>query len=557
MNIISKYFSVVNKKLEEIMEEAEKNQLKELLSEFERQTGFSQDIALIEYNEAKEEFLLEKKFENLPQCLMDDIEYTVKKSYFDDFSLYLDDVSIFFKTFTKRDLRLIDREDQIEVLADLLEKMANIYNRTAKEKISSDRILKQIKNQRRKLMFHASVLLKLVGKTGKNYCSNTVFSQYKMAKIKEQQYIKDNVLVGKDGYIVSLAKATKTVDQNIAEKLNIINTMEKMAKDNEFTWSFITVTLAPEFHPNPSKGVSSYNGVSPAESAKMLNSNINKTRALMKKRGLKPGQDFFGTTTAEAHKDGCLHKHILMFHHPDKTNEIQDCFFSVFPNLKKQVLEAMRLESEGLKSRNPWQIDEDFDSDDNWQVERKEGERAKASSYVFKYVMKSLTAFDPNLDIASIDEKKEEDKLIYSSMLNNCFRSYNSIRGVTFFGLENCLSKFRFLARNTKKVKMHARLEEVIKSNDLYAFIKERHCDDVSNKYVEVRDIKKFVGCVVSGVSYLKNFFAMAKRKSALANKSLFVELANISFNEVMVLVNHNCSRELQNTAQSALSPPV
>lgn len=457
------------------------------------------------YNKADDDRRKNKFIEEfLPIDLLDDIKYVVEKHYDGNYAEYFKCVDLYFTTFTYQDL----------VIANTLH--GDLYNSPIDSKTK-----KYLRNKRKSVIYHASVLLKLVGKEGRNYCSNTLFNDFKLNKVKEQEFVRSQTLISADGHVISLAKATRTAEQNLAEKLNIIDTMEKIAKDKDFTWCFVTLTLPPEYHPNPTKGKNSYNGISPKESAKLLNSKFNECRALLKHNNILPARDYFGTATSEAHKDGCLHKHVLVFCSEDMINELKRIFFTVFTNL----------------------------NDDSFRIN--DG-RAKASSYVFKYVMKSLSNFDNDLDILSITEFN--NPLAHATMLNNAFRSYNHIRGVSFFGIENCLSKFRFLARNIKKVDMHARLEVIIKTNDLYAFITERHFDDIDNEYVETSSgNKKFVGCKVFGIRYLKNFFKMGKTKVINGAKEVYKEIASLGEQDILIklglfelLVNHNYSRKAE-----------
>lgn len=461
--------------------------------------------------------------EFLPIDLKDDIDYVVQNSYDGNYEEYLKSVELYFKTFTWGDL----------IIANYY------YTKSFNEEV--ELVLKRrMKKERKSKIYHASVLLKLVGKGGKKYCSHTLFNHFKTDKTKEQEFIRSQKLVSADGNILELAKCTKTVKQNIAEKLNINETLQRIADDKKFTFLFLTFTLPGEYHPNPSMGENNYNGVSPKDSAILLNSKINHLNTSLKNNGLKPARDFFGTISSEAHQDGVLHKHGIYFIDMENVELLKKLVFDIFPNMKKQYLDAEKrkylldllLENKRIsqevydfrvsKIKNPV-IAEDFskprfNKDTDTYVEGKF--RATPLSYLFKYLFKSVSCFDNDLDIMAVKfnygkiltKEQIQENQTYTSMLNNAFRSYNSIRGFSYFGMEKCLSKFRYLARNIKKIgaELSLRLHEIIINNDLYAFINERHFDDIENEYILTSSgNKKLVGILYNGVRYLKSVFKM------------------------------------------------
>ncbi|MFY2582188.1 hypothetical protein ACOTCI_04815 [Achromobacter xylosoxidans] len=159
--------------------------------------------------------------------------------------------------------------------------------------------------------------------------------------------------------------------------------------------------------------------------------------------------------------------------------------------------------------------------------------------------MKATSNFDPNIDIFNLQTEEEK-----GCLLNSAFRSFNGIRGIQFFGIANCLTKWRFLSRNIKNIELNHRLEEIIRNQDLYSFIAEKHYDTVKNKYYSrpKEKTKKFIGCIVDNVSYLKRFFTKVSLSSLKTNtKDLmyllngYIDLSNKQKEEV--LVSHNYSR--------------
>jgi len=508
------------------------------------------------------EFIKQNKIKDkcdfLPVELFQEINKLVEKNYSNDWNKYLDDVSLYFDTFTPTDLNIADFNDS-----------SIKFQEVANEVLTK----RQINALKRKKLHHASCLLKLVGKDARSYVSRKIAALKSDNILSQRNFIENNSIISKEGKIVKLKDVSQTGEQAIAEKLNICDTMQRLAVVKGWTWSFITVTLDREFHPNPTRGKMSYNGVSPAESAKMLKSKWNNVRAMLKERGITPGNFYHGVCASEAHKDGCIHLHFQIFHSLEIMNILKECFIFHFPNLEEDYQEFVNDDNDEIKLKaGAWKTEDfskpDFKTGDTY----KKGEfRAKASSYVLKYVMKSLGNFD------------SKDNSDLGTFYNSAFRSAIGVRGVSFFGIEQCMTKFRFLARNKEVIPSGIiGLTECIETNDLFEFI-NKFAYLVENIYMKIEDTveerfngidklgnekfkkvtkttSKFMGVKINSVNYLKRFFKLARTKDIKNNLDTFTDLANeIEYNYKMrfnsfifgnnLLVNHNSSSENQKPA--------
>ncbi|MBU9542850.1 replication endonuclease [Burkholderia multivorans] len=442
----------------------------------------------------------------IPADLFNEVESLVNRKYAGKWDKYFNEVQIYFDTFTYEDLL-----------------KCNITYTCLYEQSNDTKEKRKLRSYRKDKIWHAQCLLKLVGRGNKNYCSHSLFNEFLENKHKEQEFIKNSAISSTDKAVIALSKATKSADQSRAEKINIINTIEKIAKKRNWNWFFITLTLPGEFHPNPQyKTGTVYNGISPKESAKMLNNGIKRVRALLAKNGIKASEDYIGCFSSETHKDGLIHKHGLFWCEDSKIEEIRKYFEFHFPNINDQ----------SFKINNG---------------------QAKASSYVFKYVMKSTNQFDQSINFRDLmgNEKKKlkkEEKALYNELMNNAFRSFNSIRGFSFFGIENCLTKFRYLARNIDRLDIPAIYEVYIRQNDLYSLIESGFFNQVENIYIEKNDNIMFVGCRVNCAVLIKNFFKLANSKVADNITDTLTELALINQKEIYlklgVILNPNYSRK-------------
>lgn len=423
---------------------------------------------------------LKTQWDLIPDFLKFEVRSLIDRAFQGNEKAFFKQVKEYFKSFTLIDLFYCNLGQK---------NLKNIHDQATRKNIA-----RRLRNRQKNALWHASVLLRLVGKSNKNYCSNSLFKEFKKAKIKEKEFLKKSIIVGDDGKTFSLEEISRTAEQSLAEKYNIIKTMEEMAKpeNKNWNWCFITLTLEGKFHPNPTKGKNSYDGTSPKESAKLLNNNIKKARALLAKRGICAGDHYMGCFTAEAHKDGVLHKHGLIYCSDETMKGIKDAYYQIFPNLN----------------------DESFIINNG---------KATASSYIFKYIFKATKIIDQGFDL---ENHTIADKEEHNAILNNAFRSFNQIRGFSFFGIENCLTKFRFLARNIKKIDVDFHIKSMIEKNDLFGLLQSGIFAKMKNLYVKDENGSQFVGCEIFDQKFIKRFFSLIK--DTLKEKTEQIKVMNI-----------------------------
>lgn len=531
-----------NSKLSEVLKRKEDSFYNKLNSDDEKLQHF--------YNLLNDEKIvsvnLRKKL--IPNIIYNDVSLIVKRLFKGNWEEYFKDVELYFNTFTIKDFILANMsEDDLKSEAERIDWLQFNFSLVADVKKAITK--RRIKNLQKRKIWHSMVLLKLAGGTSNNkrfnYLSPSVLFQYKTDYKKNQDFVKDGVLIGEDGKVFSLADCAKTFGQRTAETLNVVSYMERKSDEinklspGAIDWLFITLTIKPEHHPLPTKGKNSYDGTSPFDSAKAQKNDWNTVRALLRKKGIFPDKHFWGTIVAEIHKDGCQHLHLVIFYYVKDYEKIKETFFSVFPNLDE--------EKSFLKNNG----------------------EAKATSYVFKYILKATNCFDMTVDIFKQkrtvikDKKIIEEKIEGGVLANSAFRSFNNIRGIAFFGISKCMTKFRFLARNLGRINSgkenqilcNYRLEEIIRNNDFYAFVDECHYENFKNEYIETKNnTKKFIGltCLVNNVVYMKRFF-MKTIKQAVEDKSLLEDYKNLAIqmnkeileecNE-LVLINPSYSRK-------------
>jgi len=207
----------------------------EIVKSFERYTdengfkeeffenGFEQREELFELVNTEKEYTSEEelkiKVDLIPAFLKYEVQEIVSRNYGNDWTSYLNNVAIYFRTMTFEKLTLINQ----------YEKDKSFFNNsTSKEK-------KKMRREIFGIISHCSVLLKLVGHNRSWYCCKSLISEYKQKVRKERDFIESRSVIGEDGKEFPLKKCVASKEQKIAEKLNQIDALQKIALKQDWT----------------------------------------------------------------------------------------------------------------------------------------------------------------------------------------------------------------------------------------------------------------------------------------------------------------------------------
>lgn len=254
------------------------------------------------------------------------------------------------------------------------------------------------------------------------YASDVTVTKAREKKIETEKYLAGQVMVNAStGERISLSKLARKAEVNRFNELYWISkNLEAIAAQRGMGWLFLTFTAPPKFHPNPLKGKCSYDpelGVRASHS--FISSAWSRVRALLYKRGIKGGIDsYFGIRTAETHKDGSVHWHLLVF----ITSHLADMFVDT---------SAMQFPGYG-----------------QMKVEVGDPKIGSAASYIFKYLAKG---FDPSV----VGEMADSDVVLDCAREDSDLASLRNgervraalkamrIRQYQTFGVKNVLSLVR------------------------------------------------------------------------------------------------------------------
>ncbi|WP_448110347.1 replication endonuclease [Pseudomonas lini] len=255
------------------------------------------------------------------------------------------------------------------------------------------------------------------------YASDTTLRKAREKKAEIEKYLARKAIINiKTGKKISLSKlACQATVNRFNELYWVSKNFEAIGNERGMGWLFVTYTAPPQYHPNPLKGKCSYDpDLGVKASHKYILSAWARVRSLLNKWGIKSGIDtYFGIRTAETHKDGSVHWHLLVFSAPDIIQCFIDASIEHFP-LYGQM-----------------------------KVEAGDPKIGSASSYIFKYLAKgfdpSVTQMEGSAGDAAADELREQSDLasIRNGERVRAALQTMRVRQYQPFGVKNVLTLMR------------------------------------------------------------------------------------------------------------------
>ena len=218
------------------------------------------------------------------------------------------------------------------------------------------------------------------------YSSDKTVKKVKDKKTETQKYLASRYMVNtKTNDKVLLSDlAMQAAHHRFQELYWVAKNFEAIANEKNMGWLFVTYTAPPEYHPNPLKGKCSYDAsLGVKASHRYILDAWARIRARLNSRGIKADiNTYFGFRTAETHKDGAVHWHLLVFAASETAKSFIAASAEYFPNYGQ-----MKVEVGDPKIGN-------------------------AASYIFKYLAKgfdqSATKLADNTSQTKSDELREE-----------------------------------------------------------------------------------------------------------------------------------------------------
>ena len=212
---------------------------------------------------------------------------------------------------------------------------ASQFSRVSDARFWRRAIRVQLMREREHFFLH----LRLIHKGGENYVSDLQllvrFDQLR----RQTKWLHETVLVPQfldpsdcQKNLMTLADVASTAQSRFAKLYTFVKAMDAISIEQKLATALLTLTLEPEWHPNPGNGKNSWNGASPREAhnsiGKRWQSVLRDLDAL--------GVGVSGLRVVEPHKDGCPHWHLWMLYQPAAQDVLLQTVMKYFP-LKLKV----------------------------------------------------------------------------------------------------------------------------------------------------------------------------------------------------------------------------
>jgi hypothetical protein len=163
-------------------------------------------------------------------------------------------------------------------------------------------ILRTIRRERELLAFR----LELVRAGDHRYASDLAVSE-RADQLQRTQLWMERTTITDGDTVIPLKKIASTPRHRRSQMYRVMQGLAKRAKAEGRKPSMVTLTAPGEYHPNPSHGTTSWDGIlSPRDAHEWIHQKI--WLQLIKR-----GRGAFGASFREAHGDGCTHWHAIVF----------------------------------------------------------------------------------------------------------------------------------------------------------------------------------------------------------------------------------------------------
>lgn len=319
---------------------------------------------------------------------------------------------------------------------------------------------------------HFFMRLKLIGSSAEHYVSDAHVGLRAIQLKRQSEWLAQSILIRTSADTeqshepLPLAKLAKTPSERFAKLYTFIKAIETLSVHAGLRSAMITATLEAEWHPNPSHGDTSWNGLSPLEAHKSFCHRWQAVLRDLHRRGIR----LSGLRVTEPHKDGCPHYHIWANYQPDHENAILEVIMRYFPNKLKIRGDEAQLSKFGGSGKDV--IFEDLPSlvqgisrrpayaKEGAQVEVSLINRTSSSgaSYATKYLLKAADGAEEVMEelglsnqANSSDTTAKREQQQKTAKRVDAFRFVWGIHKGQLFGIAKCLTAWDEMRRlNTR-----------------------------------------------------------------------------------------------------------
>lgn len=359
-------------------------------------------------------------FSLIPDIQKSYVEWIIKNKFKKDVNAFIDNRSQFLKFYTR--------------------KLCDFANDDVCRMGASKKDIRSFNKRKKEALLYSSQLLGLVGNGGTNYLNNSLVDYYVNEQKEQENFLENFRLINSSGKITKLLSNEKKKQKQLAQTLNISAAMAQMAKDNNYEYCLVTLTLPGSYHPAPAnkRSLDGFNGAKPLQAQRQIQKFWEDIRANLAIQGLHSGKQYFGAICCESHLDSTLHKHCLIYSSKKDQIKIHKVINAVSQRWATRLKEPLNFDIK--------------------EYDEKRG--GNGATYIFKYITKTAGSY------------LEKDNVIIKNM---ALRSFYSARAFEFFGIKKVVAKFNFLLENYQDYKalFSSDIQDMFEKFDYYRFIKK------------------------------------------------------------------------------------
>ncbi len=315
---------------------------------------------------------------------------------------------------------------------------------------------------------HFFLRLHLVGNRGEAYVSDAQLHTRTAQLRRQEKWMKDTVLIPRyltpdalEAGAMTLKSVASSPVQRFAKLYTFVKAIDVLGQENGLAAGMLTITLEPEWHPNPSHGQNRWNGGTPRDAHRSMGKRWQSVLRDLDRAGV----GVSGLRVAEPHKDGCPHWHLWLLYRPAAESQILATVMKFFPN-------KLKVRAPNRKGEDSTGADRVFDTVADLQtgagraaMYAKEGAQVELSridrrissgaSYAMKYLLKTVDAgnnlneqvglLPKDKEEAQKKAKREEHKA--SARRVDAYRALWGINAGQLFGVAKCLTAWDELRR--------------------------------------------------------------------------------------------------------------
>ena len=191
---------------------------------------------------------------------------------------------------------------------------------------------------------HFFLRLRLVGNQAEAYVSDMQLG-LRQAQLKRQaEWMKQTVLVprflapGSSDSVLTLEKVATSARTRFAKLYSFVQAVDAIGIEQGLSTAMLTLTLEPEWHPNPSHGNNSWNGKNPRQAHRAMGRRWQSALRDLDRYGI----GLSGLRVTEPHQDACPHWHIWLLYRPDAEQRILETVMRYFPHKLKVCTPIMK-----------------------------------------------------------------------------------------------------------------------------------------------------------------------------------------------------------------------